>query len=45
MKKTLIKCIDKFVMGSLKMNVNSTTSIIIFQPKIPKELSDLSKVK
>lgn len=43
MKKTIVKFTDSLVRQTLKLNVNSTTSIVIFQPKMPKELSSLSK--
>ena len=43
MKKSLTKVIDKIVGGTLKLNINSTTSIAAFHPKVPKELSALSK--
>lgn len=45
MKNVFIKAIDKVVSGTLKMNVNSTTSIAIFQPKMPVELKKVSKIK
>ncbi len=45
MKNVFIKAIDKVVSGTLKMNVNSTTSLAIFQPKMPAELKKNSKVK
>lgn len=45
MKKVFIKAVDKMVSGTLKMNVNSTTSLAIFQPKMPAELKALSKIK
>lgn len=44
MKKSFTKAVDKLIGKALKMNVNSTTSIAMFQPKVPKELSALSKV-
>lgn len=44
MKKSFTKAVDKLINKALKMNVNSTTSIAMFQPKVPKELSALSKV-
>lgn len=45
MKNVFIKAIDKVVSGTLKMNINSTTSLAIFQPKMPAELKKFSKVK
>lgn len=45
MKKVFIKVVDKMVSGTLKMNVNSTTSLAIFQPQMPAELKALSKIK
>lgn len=44
MKNSLTKVIDKIVSRTLKMNINSTTSLAMFQPKVPKELSALSKL-
>lgn len=41
MKKTFTKVADKIISKTLKLNINSTTSIAIFQPKFPKELSIL----
>ena len=38
MKKEFTKAVDKLISKALKMNVNSTTSIAMFQPKVPKEL-------
>lgn len=43
MKKSFTKAVDKLINKALKMNVNSTTSIAMFQPKVPKELSMLKK--
>ncbi len=43
MKNSLTKAIDKIVSKTLKLNINSTSSLAMFQPKIPKELSALSK--
>ena len=43
MKKTLTKTLDKILSKTLKMNVNSTSSLASFQPKIPKELSVFKK--
>lgn len=43
MKKTFIMIADKFVGHALKLNVNSTTSLAIFQPQMPSELKKLSK--
>lgn len=45
MKKVFIKVVNKMVSGTLKMNVNSTTSLAIFQPQMPAELKALSKIK
>lgn len=45
MKNVFIKAIDKVVTGTLNMNVNSTTSLAIYQPKMPAELKKISKVK
>lgn len=38
MKKTLTKVVDKLVAKAVKTNVNCTTSVCAFQPKIPSEL-------
>lgn len=43
MKKSFTKAVDKLVSKALKLNINSTTSIAAFQPKIPKELSIFKK--
>lgn len=45
MKNIIVKFTDKLVDKTLKMNINSTTSIAIYQPEVPKKLFDLSKVK
>lgn len=44
MKKEFTKAVDKLISKALKMNVNSTTSIAMFQMKVPKELSMLKKL-
>lgn len=38
MKKRLTKAIEVLVSKAIKTNVNSTTSIAAFQPKVPSEL-------
>lgn len=43
MKKSFTKAIDKLIGVSLKTNINSTTSIALFQPKVSKELSIFKK--
>lgn len=43
MKKSLTKAVDKLVSKTLKMNINSTSSLAMFQPKVPKELQTLSQ--
>lgn len=43
MKKSFTKAVDKLISKALKMNINSTTSIAAFQPKVPKELSAFKK--
>ena len=43
MKKSFTKAVDKLISKALKMNINSTTSIAAFQPKVPTELSVLKK--
>lgn len=43
MKKSLTKAVDKLVSKTLKMNINSTSSLAMFQSKVPKELQTLSK--
>ncbi len=45
MKKNAIKFVDKLVSKTLKLNVNSTSSVIVFQPKMPKGLEQLSNHK
>lgn len=45
MKKVLIRCVDKLANVTLKLNVNSTTSLAAFQPTMPKELKELSEFK
>lgn len=45
MKKVFIKVADKLISGTLKMNVNSTTSVAAYQPKMPVEIKKLSNVK
>lgn len=45
MRKIFIKMVDKMVSSKLKTNVNSTTSLAIFQPQMPAELKALSKIK
>ena len=36
--KNIKKAIDKAVSKTIKVNVNSTTSLMAFQPRVPKEL-------
>lgn len=36
--KNIKKAIDKAVSKAIKVNVNSTTSLMAFQPRVPKEL-------
>ena len=43
MKKKFTKVVDNLIGKALKMNVNSTTSIAMFQMKVPKELSVFKK--
>lgn len=43
MKKSFTKAVDKLIGKTLKMNISSTTSLAMFQPKVPKELSILKK--
>ena len=43
MKKKFTKAVDNLIGKALKMNVNSTTSIAMFQMKVPKELSVFKK--
>lgn len=45
MKKSITKTVDKLISKTLKLNVNSTTSIAMFQPKVSKELSVFKKIK
>lgn len=43
MKKKFTKAVDKLINKALKLNINSTTSVAAFQPKVPTELSVLKK--
>lgn len=43
--KKIVKCIDKFVENTLKLNINSTTSVAAYQPQVPTKLNSLSKLK
>lgn len=43
MKKSITKAVDKLINKALKMNINSTTSVAMFQPKVSKELSIFKK--
>lgn len=43
MKKSFTKAVDKLISKALRLNINSTTSVAAFQPKVPKELSALKK--
>ncbi len=43
MKKEFTKAVDKLISKALKLNINSTTSVAAFQPKVPTELSVLKK--
>lgn len=43
MKKKFTKVVDNLISKALKMNVNSTTSLAMFQMKVPKELSVFKK--
>lgn len=43
MKKEFTKAVDKLISKALKMNINSTTSLAMFQPKVSKELSVFKK--
>lgn len=45
MKKTTVKIIDKLVSKVIRANVNSTTSIIAYQPRIPAEIKNETKSK
>lgn len=45
MKKAIVKLTDNFIKQALKLNVNSTTSIMAYQPKMPAEVKLLSKIK
>lgn len=43
MKKEFTKAVDKLISKALKMNINSTTSLAMYQPKVSKELSIFKK--
>lgn len=43
MKKAFTKVTDKIISKTLKLNINSTTSVAMFQPKVSKELSIFKK--
>lgn len=43
MKKSFTKAVDKLISKALRLNINSTTSVAAFQPKVPTELSVLKK--
>lgn len=45
MKNTILKITDKMVKNALKANSNSTSSIIMYQPKAPADLKKFSKVE
>lgn len=45
MKFDIIKLADKLVEKTLKLNVNSTTSLMAYQPKAPADLKKFSKIK
>lgn len=45
MKKEFTKAVDKLISKALKLNINSTTSVAAFQPKVPTELSVLKNQK
>ncbi len=38
MKKRVVALTDKVVKEAVKLNINSTTSIAAFQPKVPNEI-------
>ena len=43
MKKTFTKVVNKFISKAVKTNINCTTSIAAFQPKLPSELKKNNK--
>lgn len=43
MKKIISKVCKKAIENSIKLNANSTTSYLCFQPKAPAELKKFSK--
>ncbi len=43
MKKAFISLVDKVVSFTVKTNVNSTTSVAAYQPKLPKEAKNYKK--
>ncbi len=45
MKFDIIKLADKLVEKTLKLNVNSTTSLMAYQPEMPTELNNIRKYR
>ena len=45
MKFDIIKLADKLVEKTLKLNVNSTTSLMAYQPEMPAELNNIRKYR
>lgn len=43
MRLKTMKVIDKLVSHALKVNVNSTSSFIAYQPEMPKQLNSVLK--
>lgn len=43
MGKYFTKCFEELIKMTLKTNANSTTSTIMFQPKVPTELEKFKK--
>ena len=43
MKFDIIKLADKLEEKTLKLNVNSTTSLMAYQPEMPAELNNIRK--
>ena len=44
-KSGVLNLIKKSTIESLKHNANTTTCVGVYQPKAPKQLSQISKIK
>ncbi len=45
MKKNILKNLVKVINCSLKVDANSTSTIVVFQPKIPEKLKNFKNDK